>query len=493
MLCKIWQIWISQWLLTSFWWASSAAQGHLSYCSSWWLSCLSWGFWATPLCSSWSAWTPGSTHRCIFCSVSSPCLMLASPWSPSPRWPQTFCKEKVPSPLGVVQLRYSSSRWWVWLRASCWPSCPMALMWLCATRCSILCSWGPRCACSWWSPPGWRVCSMPASRPPSLCTSPTVPRTPWTTSFVRFLRCSSSPVQTPPPMNWRCPPRECWSWCFPFPSLPPPMATCWGLFYVCAQRRPATRPSPPALHTSQQWDSSMAQPCSCTWSRVPTTAHTRTTWSPCSTALSPPHLTPSYTAWGTGKCGWLWSKFSAELGAGQSDNHRGSCRCDLSGPPFHPLTEVPIYGAAAKALDPRLSVCPASSHPLRSWVHVFLHGLVESNSSSPVLKRNILLVYSCPIFSTIYMNGRVTSIHGSDSKEIACNAGDSGSIPGSGRHPGEENGYTLQYSYLQASMRSLAGYSSWGHKESDTTEWLTHTHEWKTLLCKLEISLLLNW
>ena len=134
------------------------------------------------------------------------------------------------------------------------------------------------------------------------------------------------------------------------------------------------------------------------------------------------------------------------------------------------LTQVPIYGAAAKALDPRLSVCPASSHPLRSWVHVFSHGLVESNSSSPVLKRNILLVYSCPIFSTIYMNRRGTSIHGSDGKEIACNAGDSGSIPGSGRHPGEENGYTLQYSYLQTSMRSLAGYSSWGHKESDMTE-----------------------
>ena len=28
---------------------------------------------------------------------------------------------------------------------------------------------------------------------------------------------------------------------------------------------------------------------------------------------------------------------------------------------------------------------------------------------------------------------------GSDSKESACNAGDLGSIPGLGRHPGEEN------------------------------------------------------
>ena len=32
---------------------------------------------------------------------------------------------------------------------------------------------------------------------------------------------------------------------------------------------------------------------------------------------------------------------------------------------------------------------------------------------------------------------------GSDSKESACNAGDQGSIPGSGRSPGEGNGYPL--------------------------------------------------
>ena len=32
---------------------------------------------------------------------------------------------------------------------------------------------------------------------------------------------------------------------------------------------------------------------------------------------------------------------------------------------------------------------------------------------------------------------------GSDGKESAWNAGDPGSIPGSGRSPGEENGYPL--------------------------------------------------
>ena len=37
----------------------------------------------------------------------------------------------------------------------------------------------------------------------------------------------------------------------------------------------------------------------------------------------------------------------------------------------------------------------------------------------------------------------------SDGKESACNAGDLGLIPGSGRSPGEENGYPLQYFCLE--------------------------------------------
>ena len=40
----------------------------------------------------------------------------------------------------------------------------------------------------------------------------------------------------------------------------------------------------------------------------------------------------------------------------------------------------------------------------------------------------------------------------SDSEESACNAGDPGSIPGSGRSPGEGNGNPLQYSCLENSM-----------------------------------------
>ena len=41
---------------------------------------------------------------------------------------------------------------------------------------------------------------------------------------------------------------------------------------------------------------------------------------------------------------------------------------------------------------------------------------------------------------------------GSDDKKSACNAGELGSIPGSGRSPGEGTGNPLQYSYLENSM-----------------------------------------
>ena len=41
---------------------------------------------------------------------------------------------------------------------------------------------------------------------------------------------------------------------------------------------------------------------------------------------------------------------------------------------------------------------------------------------------------------------------GSEVKVSACNAGDLGSIPGSGRSPGEGNGNPLQYSCLENPM-----------------------------------------
>ena len=47
--------------------------------------------------------------------------------------------------------------------------------------------------------------------------------------------------------------------------------------------------------------------------------------------------------------------------------------------------------------------------------------------------------------------------YSSDGKESACNAGDLGSIPGSGRSPGEGNGNSLQYSCLENSVTEEPG------------------------------------
>ena len=60
---------------------------------------------------------------------------------------------------------------------------------------------------------------------------------------------------------------------------------------------------------------------------------------------------------------------------------------------------------------------------------------------------------------------------GSAGKESSCNVGDLGLIPGLGRSPGEGKCHPLQYSGLENSM----DYSSWSHKELDTTEQLSHS------------------
>ena len=56
-------------------------------------------------------------------------------------------------------------------------------------------------------------------------------------------------------------------------------------------------------------------------------------------------------------------------------------------------------------------------------------------------------------------------------KESACNAGDLGSIPGSGRSPGEGNGYPLKCSCLENCMDRGAWQTVvHGVAESDTAE-----------------------
>ena len=64
---------------------------------------------------------------------------------------------------------------------------------------------------------------------------------------------------------------------------------------------------------------------------------------------------------------------------------------------------------------------------------------------------------------------------GSDGKKSSCNVGDLGSIPGLGRSLGGGHSNPLhgQRSLEKPHGQRSLGYSSWGLKESDTTEQLS--------------------
>ena len=65
---------------------------------------------------------------------------------------------------------------------------------------------------------------------------------------------------------------------------------------------------------------------------------------------------------------------------------------------------------------------------------------------------------------------------GSDGKQSACNSEDAGSMHGSERCPGGDNGYPLQYFCLENPMDrgawqvTVHGVATQHNKESDTTE-----------------------
>ena len=67
--------------------------------------------------------------------------------------------------------------------------------------------------------------------------------------------------------------------------------------------------------------------------------------------------------------------------------------------------------------------------------------MIEHLCIVPLILSNLCFMY----FKLLWVHNKDFP-GGSDGKASACNAGDQGSIPGSGRSPGEGNGNTLQYS-----------------------------------------------
>ena len=90
----------------------------------------------------------------------------------------------------------------------------------------------------------------------------------------------------------------------------------------------------------------------------------------------------------------------------------------------------------------------------------FLYRLIFNKALKPITKvwvsrlavtfyQNVSLI-ACTLSSKLYIYIDIPG--GSDGKESACNAGDTGLIHGSGRSPGKGNSNPLQYYCLENSM-----------------------------------------
>ena len=66
---------------------------------------------------------------------------------------------------------------------------------------------------------------------------------------------------------------------------------------------------------------------------------------------------------------------------------------------------------------------------------------------------------------------------GSDGKESTCNAGDPGSIPGSGRSPGVGIGYPLQYSWASLVAQTVKNLSAMRETGVRALSWEGHLEE----------------
>ena len=104
----------------------------------------------------------------------------------------------------------------------------------------------------------------------------------------------------------------------------------------------------------------------------------------------------------------------------------------------------------------------------------FIKDPVIPNLPNKWLSVGLNLIYFTKIYPMLVKINKVRGFSGgSGGKESACNAGDPGLIPESGRSPGEGNGNPLQYSYLENSTDRKPGrLPSTGSQELETTEQL---------------------
>ena len=93
--------------------------------------------------------------------------------------------------------------------------------------------------------------------------------------------------------------------------------------------------------------------------------------------------------------------------------------------------------------------------PIQAWLVKFHQQIIIKNF---LVFRDLRLqycgkriIYPHHFFFTDKRSNTCIMLHygDSDSKESACNAGNPGLIPGSGRSPGEGNDNSCQYSYLK--------------------------------------------
>ena len=123
--------------------------------------------------------------------------------------------------------------------------------------------------------------------------------------------------------------------------------------------------------------------------------------------------------------------------------------------PLEPLPPIGSYSGLKWKYNtsiPGPPVCRWPSMELLSLHNYIVHRSHSCNKclSTPLfpLSLYIYIYIHTHTHTYIHMGFPSSFLSSSADKESACNAGDPGSIPGSGRHPREGIGYPLQYSWV---------------------------------------------